>query len=111
MGRHSHADELGDEAASESAPDGPATGAESARTSAVADLQLVLHNPRLLGVCLAVVAVPFATYFTVITTLGKISDWPLFIGAPLVLAGISVGAVLDYAYGQWHAAQRAADIS
>ena len=106
MGRHSHPDDdtpdLDPTAALAAGPE----SASGPKTSAVADLQLALHNPRLLVTCLAVVIAPFACYFAVIAGLGKLQIWAIFIGAPLVLAGILVGAVLDRAYSALAAGAR-----
>jgi hypothetical protein len=105
MGRHSHPDD----AAPESAPESESTPAPElippvadvrSRTTAVADLQLVLRNRRLLAACVAAAFVPFAVYFIVIVTSHEMHLWALFLGAPLVLAGVLVGAVLDRAYGR-----------
>jgi hypothetical protein len=95
MGRHSHPDE----SESESEPIPPVVEVRS-RTTAVADLQLVLRNPRLSAACAAAALVPFAVYFIVIVTSHKMHLWALFLGAPLILAGVLVGAVLDRAYGR-----------
>jgi hypothetical protein len=101
MGRHSHPEEDSDaELAQE---DGQLASAE--KTSAVADLQLVLHNPRLLIACALAVVVPLIGYFVTMTVLDKMHDWPLFVGVPLVLAGVLVGALLDHAYAQLPAAK------
>jgi hypothetical protein len=95
MGRHSHPDE----SESESEPIPPVVEVRS-RTTAVADLQLVLRNPRLSAACAAAALVPFAVYFIVIVMSHKMHLWALFLGAPLILAGVLVGAVLDRAYGR-----------
>jgi hypothetical protein len=101
MGRHSHPDEVGDDGASEvSRLSNTASLAHSAKTSAVADLQLVLHNPQLLLRALIAAALPFGCYFAVMVGLQKMSDWALFIGAPMVLSGVLVGALLDNAYSR-----------
>jgi hypothetical protein len=89
MGRHSQPDELDDVHAF------PATAVKS---SAVADLQLILHNPRLLAACLAAALMPFVCYFIVIAGLGDLHEWAVFLGVPLILAGVLVGAILDRAY-------------
>jgi hypothetical protein len=110
MGRHSVPDEEVVERENDAEIASPSIPAVSAKTSAVADLQLVLHNPRLLFTCMAAVSLPFAIYFIVLMTLGRLAVWPVFIGAPMVLAGILVGAVLDHAYHQL-AKSRAASAS
>jgi hypothetical protein len=69
-------------------------------TSAVADLQLVLHSRPLLIACLLAVLVPFGIYFGVMVEIGKLVDWALFLFAPMVVAGVAVGAVLDRAYAR-----------
>jgi hypothetical protein len=92
MGRHSHPDEIEDE------PAPPVAVAK--KTSAVADVQFVLHNPRVLVACFLAAAVPFALYLVVMISAGLMRDWALFLGAPLVLAGVLIGAVLDRAYGR-----------
>jgi hypothetical protein len=95
MGRHSHPDDA------EAEPQAIAPVAEvHSRTTAVADLQLMLRNPRLLAACIAAALVPFAVYFIVIVTSHKMHLWALFLGAPLILAGVLVGAVLDRAYSR-----------
>ena len=38
------------------------------------------------------------------------SDWALFIGAPMVLAGVLVGALLDRAYARLITAPREAEV-
>jgi hypothetical protein len=102
MGRHSHPDEI-------EAPDlaainaiaqfaTPVPAGSPTKTSAVADLQLVLHNPRLLATCVAAAIAPFVCYFAVILGAHATSDWAIFLGAPLVAAGVLVGAALDRAY-------------
>ncbi len=97
MGRHSHPDDLlGDEQTPSVVPAVDAKG----RTSAIADLQLVLHSPRLLRWCLVMTIVPFAVYFAVMVLTGRMSQWPLFVGVPLVAAGILVGAVVDREYAR-----------
>jgi hypothetical protein len=93
MGRHSHPDDA------EPQPIAPVAEARS-RTSAVADLQLILRNRRLMAACIAASLVPFAVYFVVIVTSHEMHVWALFLGAPLILAGVLVGAVLDRAYGR-----------
>ena len=116
MGRHSHPDddigspdpdpgETADALAVIRAAAAPANGSAAAggrpgKTSAVADLQLVLHDSRLLATCLSVALAPFVCYFAVITAVDEMHVWAIFVGAPLVLAGILVGAVLDRAYAQ-----------
>jgi hypothetical protein len=69
-------------------------------TSAVADLQLVLHSRRLLIACVLALVVPFGIYFGVIVGVGKLVDWALFLFAPMIVAGVAVGAVLDRAYAR-----------
>jgi hypothetical protein len=69
-------------------------------TSAVADLQLVLHSRRLLIACVLAVVVPFGIYFGIIVGVGKLVDWALFLFAPMIVAGVTVGAVLDRAYAR-----------
>jgi hypothetical protein len=129
MGRHSHPDDLLDDTLAEPAPDpdssvaaensppvstpqqpvlngsahaasAPAATAKVHKTSAVADLQLVLHRPRLLALCVVAAVLPFVVYFVVVFAVHKTHDWPLFVGAPLVLAGIMVGALLDREYSR-----------
>ena len=95
MGRHTHPDDVDDEPAL----DEPAPARN--KTSAVADLHLIMRNPRLLAACIAVVVVPFLCYFAIIVGLHKMYDWALFIGAPMVLAGVLIGALLDRAYGRF----------
>jgi hypothetical protein len=92
MGRHTHPDDIDDEPAPIEPP--------VHKTSAVADLHLIMRNPRLLGVCAIVVVLPFICYFVVMISVHKMDDWALFIGAPMVLAGVLVGAVLDRAYSR-----------
>jgi hypothetical protein len=89
MGRHSQPDEVDDV---------PEFAAAAVKSSAVADLQLVLHNPRLLAACLAAALMPFLCYFVVIVGLGDLHEWAVFLGVPLIAAGVLVGAVLDRAY-------------
>jgi hypothetical protein len=112
MGRHSHPDDFESpeldpiEAARtaaairKSAQPPPATAGSSAKTSPVADLQLVLHDRRLLRLCLVAAIAPFVVYFAVVIGLHQMHVWAIFLGAPLVLAGILIGAVLDRAYAQ-----------
>jgi hypothetical protein len=69
-------------------------------TSAVADLQLVLHSRQLLIACVLAVVVPFGIYFGVMVGAGKLVDWALFLFAPMIVAGVAVGAVLDRAYAR-----------
>jgi predicted lysophospholipase L1 biosynthesis ABC-type transport system permease subunit len=111
MGRHSHPDDF------ESPEFNPVEAAQTAaairksaqlahppahpsKTSPVADLQLVMHDRRLRRVCLIAAVAPFLAYFVVIIALHEMHVWAIFIGAPLVLAGILIGAVLDRAYAQ-----------
>jgi hypothetical protein len=114
MGRHSHPDDLESpeldpiEAARTAAAirksaqlaHASATAGRSAKTSPVADLQLVLHDRRLLRVCLVAAIAPFVVYFAVVIGLHQMRVWAIFLGAPLVLAGILIGGVLDRAYAQ-----------
>jgi hypothetical protein len=106
MGRHSvDEDAAEDLAAREIASTGPTaptalTAPVLAKTSAVADLQLVLHNTNLLRACLAAAVVPFVIYVVVLVVLGRTGSWALFLGAPMVLAGIGIGALLDRAYDE-----------
>jgi uncharacterized membrane protein len=106
MGRHSVPDEIdGSETAAPgyfAAPSDayPPAVASPSKTSAVADLQLVLHNPGLLAACVGAAIVPFVCYFAVIIALHDTGSWAIFLGAPLVLAGVLVGATLDRAYAQ-----------
>jgi hypothetical protein len=92
MGRHAAAKPAGRSA--------PRSGQSriGGSTSAVADLQLILHNRRLLVSCALTAVLPFAVYFAVIIALGKSGDWALFIFAPMIFAGVVVGALLDRAY-------------
>jgi hypothetical protein len=111
MGRHSHPDDF------ESPDFNPVEAAQTAaairksvpvahppphpsKTSPVADLQLVMHDRRLRRVCLVAAVAPFLAYFVVIIAVQQMHVWAIFIGAPLVLAGILIGAVLDRAYAQ-----------
>jgi hypothetical protein len=103
MGRHSHPDEL----ESELAPtDVPAAAADVApaparpHTTPVADLQFLLRRPRLLVASVFAALAPFGVYFTVMIGLHKMYDWALFLGAPLVLGGVLLGALLDRAYAR-----------
>src|ERR1700760_2615844 len=88
MGRHTHPDDVEDELGAPPIPE------PRPRTSAVADLHLVVHNPRLLAGCAAAVAVPFAVYFIVIVSSHELHRWAL------ILAGGLAGAVLDRAYAR-----------
>ncbi len=107
MGRHSHPDELDDapelSTAAPAASDGNLT-----KTSPVADLQFVLHNPRLLAACAGAAVAPFICYFAIMIGQHRMAHWALFVGAPLVLAGVLVGALLDRAYARAAAQSRAA---
>jgi hypothetical protein len=71
-------------------------------TSAVADLQLMLHNRGLMLACASAIVVPFVVYFAVIMIAGKMGDWALFLFAPMVTVGVAVGALLDRAYAHGH---------
>jgi hypothetical protein len=93
MGRHSHPDELDSEPAAESTTPQP-------KTTAVADLHFLLRRPGLLVVCLLAAVAPFGSYFAVMVGLHKMHEWALFLGAPMVLAGVLVGALLDRAYAR-----------
>lgn len=110
MGRHSHPDEMDDaDGADEPVTEADGERAVTPKTSAVADLQFLLHNPRLLAACSLAVLLPFACYFAVIVSLKKMGDWALFIGAPMVLAGVLIGALLDRAYSNEARAARRAE--
>jgi hypothetical protein len=103
MGRHSHPDELDDAVDSvDVVPVAPP------KTTAVADVQFLLHNPRVLIACLIAAIVPFICYFTVMIGQSRMASWAVYVGAPLVLAGVLVGTVLDRAYARREAALRAA---
>jgi hypothetical protein len=102
MGRHSQPDDLDSEPAPDTAPN------SAPKTTAVADLHFLLRRPRLMLGCLLAAIAPFGAYFIVIAALHKMSDWALFIGAPMVLAGVLVGAVLDRAYARLITAPREA---
>jgi hypothetical protein len=90
MGRHSQPDDPDDDAALGVQEAGQLSNAE--KTSAVADLQLVLHNPRLLAACAFAIVLPLAGYFVAMIALDKMAKWPLFVGVPMVLAGVLVRA-------------------
>jgi hypothetical protein len=105
MGRHSHPDDLLIEEETAGAAD------PRVKTSAVADLQLVLHNPRLLASCLAAALAPFTIYVVVMLALGRLGSWPLLIGIPMVLAGVFVGALLDREYARGKAARARASVA
>jgi hypothetical protein len=81
-------------------PNGPDRPGSS--TSAVADLQLLLHNRRLLALCAATVVGAFGVYVLLLVVFGKMDDWALFIFAPMITAGVLVGALLDLAYAKAH---------
>ena len=114
MGRHSHPDDFESpeldpvEAARTAAAirksaqpaKPPANTGSTNKTSPVADLQLVLHDRSLLRLCLVAALAPFVVYFAVVIGLHEMHWWAIFLGAPLVLAGVLVGAVLDRAYAQ-----------
>jgi hypothetical protein len=110
MGRHTHPDDLESPepdldpilAARTAAavPPSAQSAKTPAKTSPVADLQLVLHDRRLLRLCLVAALTPFVAYFAVVVGLHQLHVWAIFLGAPLVLAGVLVGAILDRAYAQ-----------
>jgi hypothetical protein len=107
MGRHTHPDDLDSELALDTGPGRDAAPITAPpKTTAVADLQFLLRRPGLLLACLAAAIVPFGAYFATIADLHKMSDWALFIGAPMVLAGVLVGALLDRAYARLITAPR-----
>lgn len=101
MGRHTHPDDIDDEPVQ--APPAPTRN----KTSAVADLHVIMRSPRLSAACVAAVVLPFLCYFAIIVGLHKTGDWALFIGAPMVLSGVLIGALLDRAYDRFERQQRA----
>jgi hypothetical protein len=77
----------------------------AARThSSAADLTLVRHHGDVRARCLAGLLAPFVVYAAVLLAAGaSAAAWALWIFAPLVLAGILVGAFLDAGHKRYPA--------
>jgi hypothetical protein len=88
MGRHASGERRSRLAA---AADGEVTGAR-------ADLHILLHTRRLQWLSILAIVVIFAVYFAVLAVLGHEHDWLLLLIIPAGLAGVSIGALLDYAH-------------
>jgi hypothetical protein len=69
-------------------------------SSAVADLQMLIHNRRLLLLSIGAAILPFVVFFLVLIIVSKVHQWALFVAAPLILAAVLVGAIVDHAYAR-----------
>jgi Flp pilus assembly protein TadB len=63
-----------------------------------ADLRLLRGSSGLRVQAAAAVIVPFVLYVVVIAVLGRTDRLLVFLGAPVILAGLLFGAVLDRAH-------------
>jgi cytochrome c oxidase subunit IV len=71
---------------------------DSEATSAVADLHVMLHNRRLLGLSILTALLTGCGYAIVLMALGRLHDWLLFVVFPAIVVGCTVGAMLDGVY-------------
>jgi hypothetical protein len=68
-----------------------------------ADLRMLREDPVVRWLVLAAVLVSFALYTVVMLAFGRLSDYAYWVWIPVVLSGVLVGAVLDWAH---HRAKR-----
>jgi hypothetical protein len=72
-----------------------------------ADLRLLRTDARLRAWAVAAVLGPFVAYFLLVLAIGRTDRFVLFVWAPIVLAGILLGAVLDIGHRRVAAAPAA----
>lgn len=63
-----------------------------------ADLRLLREHPALRARCVAAALAPFVIYTVVLFALARVHIYVLWLWAPIIAAGILVGAVLDAAH-------------
>jgi hypothetical protein len=63
-----------------------------------ADLRLLREHPALRARCIAAALVPFVVYTVVLFALARAHIYVLWLWAPIIAAGVLVGAVLDAAH-------------
>ena len=78
------------------APSGEARSKGESNTQA--DLRMLRDDPGVRWLVLGGVVVAFAVYTLVMLAIGKLSDYAYWVWIPIVLSGVLVGAVLDWAH-------------
>lgn len=89
------ADQPAEQAAAQAAPQQPADRPER---GSQADLRLLRERPAVRAQCLAAVLVPFVVYTIVLVVISSVHIYVLWLWAPIIIAGILVGSVLDAAH-------------
>lgn len=89
-----------DEAPSDDAP-------RKQESSTQADLRILREDAGVRWLVLGAVVVAFGIYTLVMLAFGKLADYAYWVWIPIVLSGVLIGAVLDWAHRQAKRAQRA----
>lgn len=77
---------------------GPVTEQPRSERGSQADLRLLRERPAVRAQCLGAVLAPFVVYTVVLFVIDKVDDYVLWLWAPIIAAGVLVGAVLDAAH-------------